>query len=305
MKVIRNGARLRRIKDPVLTLGNFDGLHLGHKKILKKVVARARKLGVPSVVYTFDPHPLKVVSPEKSPPLILDLEDKKRLIGEVGTDWLVLARFTKGFASLHPRQFVEEVLVGSLSVREVWVGHDYSFGRGKAGTVDYLEKLGREYGFEVHVIPAYRLGGEVVSSSRIRGLIRSGRVSGAARLLGRPYAVKGKVVRGRDIGRSIGFPTANVHVASELVPGTGVYAARARVGGRTHMAVVNIGAAPTFGARDVTVEVHILGFDQDIYGRGIEVSFARRLRGERRFRDKDELVERIKRDIERARGILG
>lgn len=304
MKTIRTETGLTLIRGPVLTLGNFDGLHLGHRRIIEKLTNRARRLDAPSVVYTFEPHPLKVVSPENSPPLILDIEDKERLLREMGIDFLVLARFTKEFAGKHPREFVEDVLVRDLSVREVWVGHDFSFGKGRTGTVEYLGELGEELGFSVNVVPAYRLGGAVVSSSRIRMLIREGQVGKAARLLGREYSVKGHVVKGRDIGRSIGFPTANVDVTSELVPGGGVYAARAVVDGEAYNAVVNIGVAPTFGAKDQTVEVHILGFDRTIYRKRVEVAFVRRLRGERAFRNRDELVRRIRKDIERAERIL-
>lgn len=304
MKTIRTETGLTMINAPVLTLGNFDGLHMGHRRIIEKLTKRARKLDAPSVVYTFDPHPLKVVSPELSPPLILDGEDKERLLRATGLDFLVLARFTKEFAGKHPKEFVEDVLVRDLAVREVWVGHDFSFGKGRTGTVEYLEELGVEFGFAVNVVPAYTIGGAVVSSSRIRMLIREGQVGKARRLLGRDYSIKGHVVKGRDIGASIGFPTANVDVTSELVPGAGVYAARAVVDGETHRAVVNIGVAPTFGAKDRTVEVHILGFDRSIYRKRIEVAFVRRLRGERAFRDKDELIRRIKKDIERAERIL-
>lgn len=304
MRVIKSESGFRRVKGTILTLGNFDGLHLGHCRIIKKVVRRARDLGAPAVVYTFDPHPLKVVSPEKSPPLILDLDGKKRLIEDFGVDWLVLASFTKEFAAKHPREFVEDVLVKGLSVREVWVGHDYSFGRGRTGTVEYMKELGREFGFSVYVIPAYMKGGQVISSSRIRSLVTEGKVGEAARLLGRDYSIKGIVIRGRDIGGTLGFPTANLRVTSELTPGSGVYAAKAAIEGKLFISVVNIGVAPTFGAKETTVEVHILGFNRNIYGRKIEVSFARRLRGERMFKSKEELVRRIKKDIERTKKIL-
>ncbi|MBI5587212.1 MAG: bifunctional riboflavin kinase/FAD synthetase [Deltaproteobacteria bacterium] len=303
MKVFKNSATLGKIKNPVLTLGNFDGLHLGHRKIIKSVAARAKKLGVPSAVYTFDPHPLKVVSPLKSPPLLLDIEDKTRLVGEAGIDYLIFARFTREFAEKHPREFVEEVML-PLSVREVWVGHDFKFGRSKTGTVEYLKELGGEFGFRVVVVDAYKKGGHIVSSSRIRSLVSAGKVGQAAGLLGRRYSIKGRVVKGRNIGKGMGFPTANLKVSSELLPAGGVYAAYAAVDGRTLPAVLNIGKAPTFGGRDTTVEVHILDFNGDIYGREMEVSFVRRIRSEKAFKSKEGLVARIKKDAERARAIL-
>ncbi len=304
MKVVKN-SDLKGIKNSVLTLGNFDGLHIGHRRVIEKVVERARRFGAPSVVYTFEPHPLKVVAPEKSPPLLIDIEDKIRLINETGADWLVLAEFTKAFAATHPRQFVEEVLVNALSVREVWVGHDFSFGKGKSGTVEYLKELGGEFGFRVFVVDAYKRRGEVVSSSRIRAYVKDGEVKKAAALLGRLYSIKGKVVGGREIGKEIGFPTANLEVESELVPKDGVYAAFATVEGRERDAVLNIGVAPTFGGKGRTIEVHILDFCDNIYGKKVEARFASRLRDETAFPSKEALVKAIEKDIDRTRKILG
>jgi len=303
MKIFRDSAALSGIKNPVLTLGNFDGLHLGHLKIIKGVSARARKLGVPSAVYTFDPHPLKVVAPHKSPPLLLDMDDKIKLMEAAGIDNLIFARFTREFAEKHPRQFVEEVIL-ALSAKEVWVGHDFKFGKSKTGTVEYLKELGKEFGFRVVVIDAYRLGGEIVSSSRIRSLVATGRIRQAARLLGRRYSIKGTVVQGTNLGKDIGFPTANLEVQSELIPAEGVYAAVAVVGSKHLPAVLNIGRAPTFGGKDTTVEVHILDFSSDLYGAKMEVSFVRRLRSEKKFRSKDALVAQITKDTQRAREIL-
>lgn len=304
MKVIKPPRGIKSIKGPVLTLGNFDGLHLGHRRVLKKVSERARTLGCPSVVYTFDPHPKKVVSPGKGPLLITDLEDKTRLIEELGIDYLVVARFTKEFASIHPDEFVAAELVSRLSVKEVWVGHDYSFGRGKLGTVQHLIDLGDEFGFPVAVVPAYRKKGVIVSSSLVRRLVKAGEVREAAGLLGRIYSIKGRVVRGADMGRAIGFPTANIDVSSELVPGRGVYAAFVTLKGARHRAVVNIGTAPTLGGRQTTVEAHILDFNRSIYGRKLGVGFVRRLRGERKFASKEDLGRQISKDVQRARKLL-
>lgn len=305
MQIFHDSKRLRnKAGDKVLTLGNFDGLHLGHRKILEKVRERAGKLGCASVVYTFEPHPLKVVAPGKSPPLILDPEKKTELVASLGIDYMVIARFTKGFAAKHPRQFVLEELV-PLRVREVWVGHDFSFGKGKSGTAEYLEALGRELGFSVRVASAYRKGGDVVSSSRIRGLVAVGRVGEAGRLLGRPFSIRGRVVRGMDRGKELGFPTANLEARSELLPADGVYAAYAVLEGKRIEAVVNVGTAPTFGGKERCIEAHILGFRGDIYGKDIEVEFVRRLRGERAFASMDALARRISKDAERAGRILG
>ena len=304
MKIFKTSRALARIvRGPILTLGNFDGLHLGHRKIISKVSERARRLDSPSVVYTFEPHPLKVVAPSMSPPMIVDAVAKAALVEALGIDFMVIAEFTKEFAAKHPRAFVEEEIV-PLRPREVWVGHDFSFGKAKTGTVDYLRHLGEEFGFTVLVIPAYMKGGEVVSSSRIRKLVSVGRLAEAAGLLGRNFSMSGRVVKGRNIGRELGFPTANLSTGAELMPADGVYAARAIVSGKRHGAIVNIGVAPTFGGKARCVEVHILGFRDNIYGKKIEVEFVRRLRGERAFKSKEALVTQIRKDSERAGKIL-
>ena len=304
MKIFKTSRALSRVvRGPILTLGNFDGLHLGHRKIISKVSERARRLDSPSVVYTFEPHPLKVVAPSMSPPMIVDAVAKAALVEALGIDFMVIAEFTKEFAAKHPRAFVEEEIV-PLRPREVWVGHDFSFGKAKAGTVDYLRHLGEEFGFTVLVIPAYMKGGEVVSSSRIRKLVSVGRLAEAAGLLGRNFSMSGKVVKGRNIGRELGFPTANLSTGAELMPADGVYAARAAGSGKRHGAIVNIGVAPTFGGKARCVEVHILGFRDNIYGKKIEVEFVRRLRGERAFKSKEALITQIRKDSERAARVL-
>ncbi len=304
MKVIRNLASLRGVNKTVVTLGNFDGIHTGHRLILKKVVARARALKCPSVVYTFEPHPLKVVAPGRSLELILDAEDKKALIEDAGITLLVLARFTRAFASKHPREFVEEALVAGLKAREVWVGANFVFGKGRSGTVEHLKALGGEFGFRVFAIAPARSGKEVVSSSRIRALIKDGFVEKASKLLKRDFSIKGMVVKGRGIGKTLGFPTANLRIKSELLPKNGVYAAYALIGRRSYNALVNIGLAPTFGKRPKTVEAHILGLKSGIYGKAVKLSFIKRLRDEKTFRDWAGLVSQIRKDMEKAKGLF-
>lgn len=288
----------------VLTLGNFDGVHLGHARIISRVLGRARLLGVPAAVYTFEPHPLKVVAPHRSFQLLLNVDDKVRLLKEAGIDCLVLARFTKGFAAKHPREFVEEELAANR-VAEVWVGHDFSFGHGRTGTVGYLRELGAEFGFKVSVAPEYCRFGSVVSSSRIRGLVTAGDVAGAAVLLGRRYSIHGRVVKGRAIGKGLGYPTANIVVTSELPPGDGVYAGYAVVGGIRRKAAINVGSAPTFGVVARRVEAHLLDFDGNIYGKKVEVVFVKRLRDVATFASKQALAAQIERDVKKARSALG
>lgn len=304
MKVVKNGENPRRIKAPIVTLGNFDGLHLGHQRILERVSTRARECGSHCVVFTFEPHPQKVVSPRTSPLLLLDLPEKVRLLESFGIDYLVLARFTKRFASKHPREFVEETIVGWLGAKEVWVGHDFSFGSGKCGTVEHLKEFGREFGFKVTVVAACKKGGEVISSSRVRRLILEGEVGGGAKLLGRPYAVKGRVVKGAGLGKTIGFPTANIEVTSELIPGRGVYAAFITIDKTRRPGVVNIGTAPTVGRKKTVIEAHIPDVSRSLYNRRMTIEFVKRLRDETKFRDTGELTRQIAKDVTRARRVL-
>ncbi len=304
MKVVRTPEEIDTSGGVVLTLGNFDGIHLGHQKILKTLSERAQKTGLPSVVYTFEPHPRKVVSPGESPPLIITQEEKIALIESFGIDYLLLARFTKEFAATHARKFVEDVLAKKLRVREVWVGHDYFFGRGREGSVEYLKEMAERLGFGVGVIPAFTKEGVVVSSSLIRRLVKEGDVKRAGIFLGRPLSLTGTVIKGDDRGRELGFPTANIEVREELLPKEGVYAGFVTIEGRRYPAVVNIGRAPTFGREKTLMETHILDFSGIIYGKDIRVSLLERIRDEHRFSTPEELTEQIKKDIAVTRRLL-
>lgn len=302
MQIIKKS---RNIKSGVLTLGNFDGVHLGHQEILKKVKTRAELLGCPSIVYTFEPHPIKVVAPHKHLPLITTFDDKIELIKRFDIDFLICARFTKEFASQHPREFVKNELVKRLNVQEVWVGHDYAFGRGKLGTVDYLKEMGDEFGFKAHVVPAFKKGSAIVSSSKIREAVLNGDVKKAETLLGRLYSISGKVIKGRNRGKQMGFPTANIDTQNELIPKNGVYAVFCEMKGLNYQAVVNIGTNPTFEDNgSVNIEVHIMDFNGSLYGRRLKIHFAQRIRDEIKFKTVDELVKQIKKDIKKARALL-
>ncbi len=300
MNIIVTDKRYRATSPSILTLGNFDGVHLGHQRILKRVAKRAEQLGLPSVAYTFEPHPLKVVAPHKSPQLITTKEEKARLIASFGIDHLVLARFTKEFAAKHPLEFMKDILVGKLNVREMWVGHDYTFGKGKAGTVEYLKSHEQEFGFKVNIVPAYKKKGIIVSSSGVRRFIEDGKVEEAAGMLGRPYSISGKVIKGSKRGKGLGFPTANIRIEKELIPKNGVYSAYVLLEGREYKGAVSIGHAPTFGGNRLGVEVHILDFNMCIYGKEITIKFIKGLREEKTFKNQNLLAVQIKRDIERA-----
>ena len=304
MQIITDIRKFKNIKPPIITLGKFDGVHKGHQKVLRAVKDRAAKLKFPSVVYTFEPHPLKIVAPHKSPLLLTTLKEKIELIKASGIDYLILARFTKEFAAQHPREFVSDILVKQLAVKEVLVGHDYAFGKGKKGTIEYLKKLGQEFGFKVYIIPAYKKRGFIVSSSKIREYIQNGKMKEAARFLGRPYTISGKVIKGRNIGKHLGFPTANIEIHNELIPKDGIYAVLALLGNKIYKGAVNIGIAPTFHTNKRAVEAHIINFKQNIYGKKLKIEFIQRLRGEKTFKSVEGLASQITRDVEKVKKIL-
>jgi riboflavin kinase / FMN adenylyltransferase len=289
----------------VVTIGNFDGVHLGHRAILGRVLRRARELEAQAVAITFDPHPLKVLRPEMSLPLLTTCDQKLALLAATGLDAVVVLPFTQDLAALPPRDFVRQYFCERLQVREVVVGHDYRFGRGREGNIDLLKEMGQQYGFTVQVVWAVEADGAVVSSSLIRALLRLGKVSEAARLLGRSYGVVGQVVRGKGRGgKLLGVPTANLRPANELLPASGIYAVRVRRGGATIPGVANIGTCPTFDNQELSLEVHLLEFSGELYGENLEVHFVSRLREERRFASIEALAAQIHADIAQARQVL-
>ena len=288
----------------VVTLGNFDGVHLGHQEIFRRVLARSRELGFPSVALSFYPHPLKILRPQDAPLMLLPLKEKVRLMEKLGLENFLCIRFTKDFASLSARRFVERILVGSLRAKEVFVGKDYRFGKARKGNVELLSRLGKEFGFRVNVVEPVVVDGILVSSTRIRRMLLEGRVKEAMKLLGRPYKLLGKVVKGAGRGRVLGFPTANIEPENELIPKVGVYCVAVEVENMTHPGVVNIGFNPTFEEdKRVKIEVHIIDFSGELYNKEIGVSFLKRIRGEIRFSSAEELVKRIAKDVEEARAI--
>ncbi|HLB25493.1 MAG TPA: riboflavin biosynthesis protein RibF, partial [Nitrospirota bacterium] len=248
MKIIRGlkDVSKNRLVKPVVTLGNFDGVHLGHQAIFKQVVARAVSEGGTSVAFTFEPHPLKVLAPQRSPRLLSTFREKMEQIEAAGMDAVICAHFTPAFASQNPEDFVRDVLVGAVGVRELFVGHDYAFGKDRRGDIPFLRESGARHGFGVHVIGPVKVEGIVVSSTKIRRLIMDGEVCLASKLLGRPYSIEGTVIQGHSRGRSLGFPTANITTPNELPPKEGVYAVTIQVEGREYKGAANIGRNPTF-----------------------------------------------------------
>ena len=306
MRVVRHLAhRAERLRRVVLTLGNFDGVHLGHQAILRAAVERARASGGQAVALTFEPHPLAVLAPDRAPPIIQPLHDRLALLRDLGIDVTVLQRFTPTFAALAPDAFVTDFLMRHLELTHVVVGYNVNFGRDRAGSGETLQALGARLGFAVDVIGPVSADGEQVSSTRLREVLRAGDMRTARKLLGRPYAMRGRVVVGDRRGRTLGFPTANLHLRPGLLlPPDGVYAVGVSVDARRHAGVLNIGVRPTFGGRRRTIEVHLLDFSGDLYRRWLVVEAVDRLRGEVTFAGPDALRAQIATDVTRAREVL-
>ena len=289
---------------PVLTVGNFDGVHLGHRSLLHEVVTAARARGAPACVYTFDPPPRSVLAPTPAQPRLTPWPERVRLLGQLGVDHVIVERFTRAFAQHPPSWFVDEILARRIDPVEIIVGYDFRFGRARAGDLRTVAE--RMPDVPSRAVEAMRLDDTILSSSAIRARIGAGDVEGAATFLGRPHRVRGVVVPGDQRGRTIGFPTANLECATEFVPATGVYAVWARIdGGAPLPAVTNIGVRPTFGADGpLRVEVHVLDWSGDIYGAEVDIAFVGRIRGELRFDGIDALTRQIRTDVAAARRVL-
>ena len=291
------------VRRAVLSVGNFDGMHLGHQKILRAVVERAQATGALAGVVTFDPHPEKVLRPNDAPHLLTATQHKIALIRNLGVAHLLIIKFDMQFAATPPEDFVKQLVTHSQPLREICVGHEWSFGKDRRGNLDLLKKLGGQFDFNVVGISPVKVNGAVVSSTAIRRAIESGDFAKAAEMLGREYTILGTVVRGDNLGKKIGFPTANLSAHSEQFPPNGVYLAEAWIGGTLHHGVVNLGIRPTVssGKSERVLEIHLLDFNRDIYGEDVEVRFVRYLRPERKFENIEALVQQIDRDVREAR----
>jgi riboflavin kinase/FMN adenylyltransferase len=298
---------------PVVTIGNFDGLHVGHRAIIETVVERARHLGGEAVAYTFYPHPRQVLTPERAPKLLLTIEQRVELLRDAGVDTVIVEPFTPEFAKTTADDFIRKILQQRIRPVEVYVGYDFHFGRDREGSMRLLTELGPKLGFSVTIIPEVTVDAGDVNSTRIRQLLFEGRVEEAFAMLGRNYTVRGSVVQGHQRGRDLGFPTANLDPENAILPSPGVYAGRIRllddgdpVAGSEWLTVTNVGVRPTFEDENrLVAEAHLLDFEGDLYGREVELSFAHRLRAERRFAGVDALREQISRDVEEGRRRLG
>ena len=304
MEIIRDLAALARHSYPVTAIGNFDGVHLGHRAILKAAIDHARAAGGTAFALTFDPLPAKVLAPARAPRLILTPDDKLEMLRLSGTDGVIVLDFTRELSRLSPRDFVRDYLRAKIGVREVVVGHSVSFGHNRAGNPAVMVELGRELGFDTDVIGPVKVDGIEVSSTKVREAIAAGDLRGAARLLGRYHFLRGPVVRGRERGRTIGFPTANLASETECIPPDGVYATRVILDDGAYPAITNIGMRPTFSETERSIEAHIFDFTRDLYGTRIKLELVERIRAERKFDSADALKAQIALDLSKVREIL-
>ena len=306
MKLIKDLSEVATpLKNPVVTIGNFDGVHIGHQALFRQVIEKAGSIGGDSVAITFEPHPIKVLNCNKHFPLITLYEQKIELISATGIDILICIPFTRKFAEITARTFIKDILCDTIGMKSIIVGQDYSFGKNREGDVSLLKEMGASCGFEVVVSKWAELEGRRISSTEIRNLVREGRIEEARRLLGRHYQVRGTVIPGRDRGNKLlGFPTANLRLYDELCPKSGVYAVTVEYDASTCDGVANVGCCPTFNNSHFQVEVHILDLNEEIYGRRIRVNFIKYLREVKKFPKPEDLSAQIRKDIEQARMVL-
>jgi riboflavin kinase/FMN adenylyltransferase len=304
MRIVHTLEQAQPERDTVLTIGSFDGVHRGHQHLVRQLVQRARETGRLSMALSFYPHPRAVLHPELRPAYLSTPQERAAILAALELDLLLLLPFTKELAATPAADFMGE-LVRRLRLRELWVGPDFSLGRGREGDVAALRALGQELGYALHVVEPLMENGEVISSTRIRHLLQEGQVEEAAKLLGRPYSVMGTVIQGAHRGRSLGFRTANLRPDPErALPADGVYVIWASTGNERHGGVANIGVRPSFGTGERLLEAHLLDYSGDLYSQDLLVEFVRFLRPERRFADTAALVEQIRRDIAQARAVL-
>ncbi len=298
-----------KTKNSVVAIGVFDGVHIGHRAVIKTVVREAKAAGLRSIVVTFDPHPLKVLNPKHFVPSLISLKHRIDLIKRIGIDKVLVIKFNKRMANLSPEKFIRDAVIRDLSAKEIIVGEDFCFGKGARSGVKKLADITKKYFIKLKVVRPVKKKGLVISSTIIRRLIREGDIARASQLLGRPFSILGTVIGGAKLARTLGYPTANINPHHEAIPPSGVYAVKVVFKKNIYNGVLNIGIKPTFynygHDKEPTIEVHIFNFKERIYGRDIEIIFIRKLRGEKKFKKIDSLIRQIEKDEIRARKVLG
>lgn len=301
MKLFHGTDNAEIARPTVLTLGVFDGLHLGHQLIVKTVVERARAVRAVPTVITFDPHPRAVLHPESSPPLLQTLDQKIEALGVLGIEQAIVIRFTRAFAQVRAEDFLRDVVAERLQAKEVYLGRGFAFGHNREGNIELLRRVSRELGFFADEVAEVRLRGQRISSSRIRELLSEGRVNLARRMLGRPYGVEGRVIHGDGRGLQLGFPTANLRAENRVIPRGGVYVTATLIEGAWRRSLTNVGTRPTFTeSLEPSVETFVMNWSGDLYGDVVRTRFLHRLRDERKFSGIEELKKQIELDVERA-----
>ncbi len=290
-------------KEPIVaTIGIFDGVHLGHQYLIKQVIKRARRLKAQSAVFTFTPHPLAVLNPLKTPPLLIFLKHRLRLISSLGINLCVVLKFNRALASMSAEEFVKKILVNRFRVKELIIGENFCFGKDKCGDINLLKQLGKKYNFRVEKIKIIKEKRQFISSTKIRTLISRGKLKLASKFLGRPVSILGTVIRGFSRGRRLGFPTANIDPHHEVLPPFGVYAVKVKIDKGWHQGVLNIGCRPTFFKKgQPSIEVYLFDFKKNIYGKDIEMIFLKKIRAEKKFRNSQALVKQIEKDRQKAK----
>ena len=294
----------KSFQESIVTVGVFDGLHIGHQAVIRQVLTQTKKIERASVVLTFDPPPLAFLAPERCPPALTTLLKKIEILGQLGVDAVVFARFDAYLQQMSPDTFVQQILLQQLRAKQVIVGYDWQFGKGRSGNAEALKQLGDQYQFDVTIVGPVQLHGKPVHSTRVREAIAAGSLDIASELLGRRYSIMGEVVEGEGRGRQIGFPTANIDVGNQMLPPSGVYAVQVKLERDMFDGVLNMGTRPTFGGEKFQIEAHLFGFEKMIYEKKIEVFFIEKIRPEQRFPNSEMLVGQIKQDVARAKAIL-
>jgi len=297
-----------KTKNSVITIGVFDGVHIGHKAVIKKVVKKAKSAGLKSAVVTFDPHPLKILDPNHFVPSLIALKHRIDLIKGLGIDEVLVMKFNKNVAKLSPEKFVEDILIKKMGAKYIVVGEDFCFGKGALAGTEKLKTISKERSVKIEIVSPVKKNSHIISSTVIRRLIMNGDIHRASQLLGRPFSILGTVIKGTKLARTLGYPTANLNPHHEVIPPVGVYAVKIRLKGKTYSGVMNIGVRPTFynygHDKEPEIEVHIFNFHGKIYGKDLEVIFVRKIRDERKFKTIDSLIEQIKKDSAKAEKLL-